>query len=201
MNGQTLSSSQEVNECLLPLHDCYEAAVCDMLLFDLQQSQNAGISHTTLAVGQPSIPLHAYAAQPAGVPISPYPTNIYGYQYVPSNYAYMHAPYQNSYPGNSGYPQPPIGSSFAPSTRVYPPAGTTTVKFPPPQYKLGTGNGPHAMVAAGYGSYATAPSGFAGINSSVTAGSASSYDDMIGSHYKENTLFTSSHQVRSCSNI
>lgn len=170
MNGQTLSSSQE-------------------------QSQNAGISHTTLAVGQPSIPLHAYAAQPAGVPISPYPTNIYGYQYVPSNYAYMHAPYQNSYPGNSGYPQPPIGSSFAPSTRVYPPAGTTTVKFPPPQFKLGTGNGPHAMVAAGYGSYATAPSGFAGINSSVTAGSASSYDDMIGTHYKENTLFTSSHQV------
>lgn len=171
MNGQSLSSSQE-------------------------QSQNAGVPHsTTLAVGQPSIPLHAYAAQPAGVPLSPYPTNIYGYQYVPPNYAYMHAPYQNSYPGNNGYHQPPIGSSFAPSTRVYPPAGTATIKFPPPQFKLGTGNGPHTMVAAGYGSYATAPSGFSGINSSVTAGSASSYEDMIGSHYKENNIFTSSQQV------
>ncbi|KAH7294518.1 hypothetical protein KP509_27G004200 [Ceratopteris richardii] len=171
MNAQTIASSQE-------------------------QSQIAGIPHTTLAVGQPSMPVHAYAGgQPAGVTIPPYPANIYGYQYVPPNYAYMHTPYQASYPGNSGYLQPPIGSSFAPGSRVYPSAGSAAVKFPPPQYKIGSGTTPHAVVAAGYGSYQTAPSGFAGLNSSVSAGNTSNYDDMIGVQYKENALYTPSQQV------
>ena len=86
-----------------------------------QVSQNTASSHTTLAMGQPPLPVHAYAAQPTGVAISPYGTNVYGYQYMPPNYAYMHAPYQSNYSGNSAYPQPPIGSNFASGARGYPP--------------------------------------------------------------------------------
>ncbi|KAI5077921.1 hypothetical protein GOP47_0007745 [Adiantum capillus-veneris] len=161
-----------------------------------QESQNAGMPRTTPAVGQPSIPIHAYAgAQPTGVSVPPYPPNIYSYQYVPSNYAYMHAPYQTSYAGNSGYLQPPVGSTFSPSGRVYPSASSATGKFPLPQYKLGIGSTPHTVVAAGYGSYQTTPSGFAGTNSSVTSGIETSYDDTAGPPYKENAFYTTSPQV------
>lgn len=160
-----------------------------------QASQNTGSSHTTVPMGQPPLPVHAYAAQPTGVAISPYGANVYGYQYMPPNYAYMHPSYQSSYSGNSAYPQPPIGSNFASGARGYPPVGTTTLKYPP-QYKVGTTNTPHALVATGYGGFATAPSGFAGVNPAVTSGSASSYDDMVGGpQYKDNSLYTSSHQV------
>lgn len=186
MTGQSLPSQETVNPMVFS-----SGGAAGKL------SQTTGIGQTTLAMTQQPLPIHAYPAQPAGVAISPYATNIFGYQYVPPTYAYMHAPYQHSFMGNNGYPQLPAGSSYAPAAGgTYPPAGAAPVKYPLPQFKPGiaAGNAPHAAIAAGYGSFATGPSGFAAVNPTVTAGSGSSYDDMIGPQYKESNLYIPSQQ-------
>jgi hypothetical protein len=141
---------------------------------------------------RPPLAIQAYAAQPAGVTISPYGANVYGYhQYMPANYAYIHAPYQSGYSGSNAYPQPPIGSSYTSSARGYPLVGAAALKYPTPQYKqhkVGINTTPQPIVATGYG-------GFAALNPASNAGSVSNYNEMGGQQYKDNSVFVSSHPV------
>lgn len=185
MTGQGLSSTQEGgNSMVIP-------ATVPMG----QTSQTVGIAQTGLTIPQQPVPIHAYPAQHAGVPLAPFGGSILGFQYVPPSYGYMHTPYQLSYTGNTGYPQAPSVSSYGPAgPGPYAPTGATTIKYSLPHYKPGTGigNAPHAAVAAGYGSF-TSPAGFATVNSAATT-ATSGYDDVIGPQYKENNLYVPNQQ-------
>lgn len=192
MTGQGLSSSQEGgNSVVLPATGPAG-----------QTSQTVGLAQGGLTIPQQHIPIHAYPAQHAGVPLTPFGANVFGIHYVPPSYGYMHTPYQHSYAGNTGYPQAP-GSSYAPGSNYAPAAGaayTSTgaaaMKYALPQYKPGAtaGSAPHAAIAAGYGNFSTSPSGFTTINSAVTTATASGYDDVSGPQYKDNNLFIPSQQ-------
>eukprot|EP00249_Psilotum_nudum_P021826 c28270_g1_i1 orf=714-3578(-) len=170
MSGQSFSSSQEGVNSVVP-----SAAVPTG-----QTSQTVGIAQATLTMPQQPLPIHAYPGQPAGVPISPFAANVFGYQYVPPSYTYMHSPYQHNYTGNANYTQRPTVSNYAPAAgSAYPTAAGAAIKYTLPQFKPATGGGAHAAVAAGYGSYTPAP-GLA-VSPAVTAGSASGYDEADGS--------------------
>ena len=170
-----------------------------------QTSQTVGLAQGNLSIPQQQqqhIPIHAYPAQHAGVPLTPFGANIFGIHYVPPTYGYMHSPYQHSYASNTPYPQTP-GSNYAPGSN-YPPASYTSaasaaaMKYAMPQYKPGvsSGNVPHAAgVATGYGNFGTSPSNFTTINSAVTSATATGYDDASGAQYKDNNLFIPSQQV------
>lgn len=166
-----------------------------------QTSQTGNTQTVQTMPQQQPLPLHAYTGQPTGAPIQHHFANVFGYQYLPPSFAYMHthAPYQHNYTTTSGYPQPPAGNSYPPTAASsYTPAGAATVKYQLSQYKPGTatGNAPHSAAAQGYGGYATAPSGYAA-NPTVTGGSATGYDD-VPQQYKDNNLYIPNQQVRQC---
>lgn len=184
MTWQTLPSSQE-NGNLMVFSSAGPAG---------HLPQSAGITQTTLAMAQQPVRLRAYPTQPAGVPISPYASNVFGYQYVPPNYAYMHTPFQHSYIGSNSYLQPPAGSSYSPGGSTPSPAGAATVKYPVPHYKPHGAVAGNAALATGYSGFASTPAGFAAINPTVNVGFGSSYDDMVGPQFKESNLFIPNQQ-------
>ncbi|KAJ7550269.1 hypothetical protein O6H91_07G091400 [Diphasiastrum complanatum] len=143
---------------------------------------------------QQPLPIHAYAAHHASVPLGHY-TNVFGYQYVPPSYPYLHTPYQHNFAGSGGYPQPPAGSNYPSPGNTYPLGTGLAVKYPLTQYKSGSGTvNTHAASAAGFGAYTTAPSGYAG-NPTVTIGTASGYEEVGGPQYKESNLYIPSQQA------
>eukprot|EP00249_Psilotum_nudum_P016373 c25790_g1_i1 orf=269-3280(+) len=151
-----------------------------------------GNNQTALTASQQSLPIHAYTAQPSGLPLGPF-TNVFSYQYVPPSFAYLPSPYQHSYAGNSGYHQAPTGSSYPVS------GGGAAVKYPMPQYKPGGGGGAglHSAVVAGtagYGGYSNSPTGTYAVNPTVTIGNSTGYDD-AAPQYKDNSLYIQNQQV------
>ncbi|KAG6550044.1 hypothetical protein Mapa_008558 [Marchantia paleacea] len=184
--GQALSSSQETGNTGMPSS-----------VSSAQTSQTGNTQTVQTMPQQQPLPLHAYTGQPTGAPMQHHFANVFGYQYLPPSFAYMHthAPYQHNYTTTSGYPQPPAGNSYPPTAASsYSPAGAATVKYQLSQYKPGTatGNAPHSAAAQGYGGYATAPSGYAA-NPTVTGGSATGYDD-VPQQYKDNNLYIPNQQ-------
>eukprot|EP00245_Coleochaete_scutata_P017782 TRINITY_DN88_c0_g1_i1.p1 TRINITY_DN88_c0_g1~~TRINITY_DN88_c0_g1_i1.p1 ORF type:complete len:972 (+),score=143.56 TRINITY_DN88_c0_g1_i1:154-3069(+) len=171
-------------------------------------SQASAAGQSIPAIPQQPLPLHAgYAAQPAGIPLGPHYAGMYGgfAQYMAPNTAYayhMHSPYSHpTYgvsPGNNAYPQAPAGTTYPPTAgNNYPPGGAANVKYPSvlPQYKpsSATAGAPHSGAAAGYASYGGAPSGYAAAPA-VSTGSASGYEDVSGSQYKDN-LYIANQQM------
>jgi hypothetical protein len=126
---------------------------------------------------QQPLPLQAYPAQPAGFPYSPFGTNFIGYQYAPPNFTFLHNPYSPGYTGNTAYPQMPTGSS-----------NYAQAKYPPSQFKVPSAAA-NAPYATGYGNYSASSS-----NAAVTAGTASGYEDGVGSQLKENNLYIPNQQ-------
>ncbi|KAJ7538647.1 hypothetical protein O6H91_11G058300 [Diphasiastrum complanatum] len=177
-------------QTLSPLQDTGNSVV----LSSTSPVPQTSSGQTIPTVPQQHVPIHAYA-QPAGLPLGHF-TNVFGYQYVPPSYTYMHSPYQPTYAGNSGYPQAPIGSGFTPTQSNYQPSGAAAVKYPFPQYKplTAAGTTPQAAGVAGYGGYNTASSVYAA-NPTVTAATASSYEDVGVPPYKESSVFISGQQV------
>lgn len=165
------------------------------------QTSQTGNAPSAPVIPQQPLPIHPY--QHAGVPLGF--ASVFGYQYGPSSYTYVHhPPYQHSYTSNSAYPQPPTGTGYPQAGgSSYTPGGAGTVKYPMPQYKPGnaSGNVPHSAAASGYGGYNATPTGYAA-NTSVTAGSATVYEDVTGQPYKDNNLYIPSQQVGlSCLNL
>lgn len=184
LSGQSLPSQESGNSVLPPV--------------PAAQTSQAGNGQSGAPVPQQPLPLHAYAGQPGGAPLGHHFANVFGYQYIQPNYAYMHShpPYQHNYPSSSVYPQAPTGSSYpAAAASTYPPGGATTVKYPLPQYKPGsaTGIGAPSAAATNYGGYSSTPSGYAA-NPSVTVGSTSGYDD-VGAHQYKDNIYIASQQV------
>lgn len=139
-------------------------------------SSSSASQTTTNTHSLPTAPqqplVHAFPAQPAGVPMGHFTTFSYpypSYTFVPS--------YQHSF--NTSYPQPPV-SSYAPS------ANYAAVKYPLPQYKPGsaTANAPLSAATAGYGGYGSASSMYA--NPAATTTNSSGYEDVSGAQFKDN---------------
>lgn len=149
-------------------------------------SQPGNNSQTASNLPQQALPMQAYATQQQLGHLN----NMFPYQYIPPNYPqYIHPSYQQNYnQSNNTYAQPTTGSTY--------PSAVASVKYPL-GYKPGTGSGntPHPSAGAGYG-YSAAPSGYSA-NPSVTAGTASGYDDVGVSQYKDSAVFVPNHQVSS----
>jgi hypothetical protein len=175
---------------------------------------------------QQVVPTMHYAQQPHSVQ---YGGNYMQYQYMPQSYPYMQPPYAHMYnSSNSGYVQPPAGSSYQPPAgssyqppagssyqppagssypnaggSSYPSGGSAAVKFPMPQYKpvAGVGSAPHSAPGIGYGGYTTTPSGYASNPAAVSTGNASGYEDVSTSHYKDSTLYIPGQQPGDSSTV
>ncbi|KAK8626376.1 hypothetical protein V6N13_134025 [Hibiscus sabdariffa] len=146
---------------------------------------SAGNSPVPAGTSTPSLQSSVGAA-PQAVHLfrQPFPPNYFPYpHYLPP--FYMHAMHQ--YLNLAGLPQQlPAGNLYMP-----PGAAAPGVKFPLPQFKLGTnaGNPAHFTVPSGYGPL-TPPVGFNLSVPSVTSGSSSGKDDLTASQLKENHIYT-----------
>ncbi|KAJ7570785.1 hypothetical protein O6H91_01G135100 [Diphasiastrum complanatum] len=183
VTGQSLPSQESGNSLVLSSTG----------LASSQASPTSSVQAVPTMPQQP-LPIHAYAAHPASVPLGHF-TNVFGYQYVPPSYPYLHTPYQHNYPGSGGYPQAATGTNYPSPGNNYPPGTGLTLKYPLTQYKPSSGTlNSHAAPAAGFGAYTSTPSGFAG-NPTVTIGTASAYEEVAGPQYKESNLYIPSQQA------
>lgn len=149
------------------------------------QTLQSGNVPTAMTLPQQSLPIHPYAAQPSALPMGHF-ANVFSYQYMPPGFSYVQSPYQHSYAGTGSYHQVPS-------------AGAATVKYSLPQYKAGAsvGAGMHNTVAPGtlgYGGYSNSPPGTYAVNSPVTVGNISGFDD-VSSQYKDTNLYIPGQQV------
>ncbi|XP_059664778.1 uncharacterized protein LOC132311070 isoform X2 [Cornus florida] len=135
---------------------------------------------TSVATG-PALPQHLAVhpySQPT-LPLGPY-TNIIGYPFLPQNYTYMPSAFQQAFAGNSTYHQ--------------------SLAAVLPQYKnsVSVSSLPQsAAIASGYGAFGTStsvPGNFPMNAPAAPGGTTVSHDDVLSSHYKDNSHLISLQQ-------
>ncbi|XP_073297399.1 uncharacterized protein [Primulina huaijiensis] len=140
--------------------------------FSSMQSSPQAISGTNVAAGPP-LPQHLTMnpySQPS-LPLGPF-TNMISYPFLPQSYAYMPSAFQQAFPGNSTYHQSLAGVL--------------------PQYKnsISVSSLPQSStIASGYAAFGNStaiPGNFQMNPPSVPSGATLSYDDALGSQYKDN---------------
>ncbi|KAL5064019.1 hypothetical protein RYX36_025756 [Vicia faba] len=135
-------------------------------------TQAAGLMQNSIATQQP-LPVFR---GPGGVHIPHYSPNYIPYGHYISPF-YLQPPSIHQYLGNGAFPQQPQAST------VYPPPSAVAanrMKYPLPQYKLGTNaaNSAHYVMPAAYDAYGSSPSGGYNPNSVETAGNSTSSEDL-----------------------
>ncbi|OVA00988.1 Protein of unknown function DUF1296 [Macleaya cordata] len=138
---------------------------------------------TSIATG-PTLPqhltVHSYS-QPT-LPLGHF-ANMIGYPYIPPSYAYMPSAFQQAYGGNSTYHQSPAA------------VHSGGMKYTLPQFKNGAPVSSFPQTAAvasghgGFGGSANIPGNFPLNPSTTPSSSPTGYDDVISSHYKDNSHF------------
>ncbi|XP_058095213.1 GBF-interacting protein 1-like isoform X2 [Magnolia sinica] len=170
MNAATYPYAQTSSQLqnLIPFSS--EMAV-NPTVFSIPQATQRTMTGTSIPTGPAlpqHLPLHPYT-QPA-LPLGHF-ADMFGYPFLPQNYAYVPSAFQQAYAaGNSSYHQSPAAL---------------------PQYKnsVSISSLPQsATIASGYGGFGGSPNipGNSTLNPSNTPPSTSvSYEDLIGSHYKD----------------